>query len=79
MERQSVSMADVAFCPSQFLLNWVVDRGWELPAASYVQQSILPHSARSENKPLPDMLQEITELVFFGRLQTLKGLAQNRA
>jgi glycosyltransferase involved in cell wall biosynthesis len=74
MERQSVSMADVAFCPSQFLLNWVVDRGWELPAASYVQQSILPHSARSENKPLPDMLQEITELVFFGRLQTLKGL-----
>jgi glycosyltransferase involved in cell wall biosynthesis len=75
MERQSVAMSDMAFCPSQFLLNWVLDRGWELPAASYVQQSILPHSARSEKKPLSDQLQDITELVFFGRLQTLKGLA----
>jgi len=74
MERQSVAMSDVVFSPSQFLINWVADRGWELPAASYVQQNILPHSARSEKKPVSDQLQDITELVFFGRLQTLKGV-----
>jgi GT2 family glycosyltransferase/glycosyltransferase involved in cell wall biosynthesis/tetratricopeptide (TPR) repeat protein len=75
MERQSVAMADVVFSPSQYLINWVAHRGWELPAASYVQQNILPHGARSPRKAASDHPADITELVFFGRLETRKGVA----
>ncbi|MGD0813047.1 MAG: glycosyltransferase [Verrucomicrobiota bacterium] len=75
MERQSVAMSDTVFSPSQYLINWVVERGWEVPAASYVQQNILPHSARSEKKLVSEQLQDINALVFFGRLETRKGVA----
>jgi glycosyltransferase involved in cell wall biosynthesis len=72
MEKRSVECADVAFSPSEYLLNWAQGRGWSLPDRSYV----IPH-------PLPATLQEreprtvtesVEELVFFGRLESRKGL-----
>ena len=74
MERQSVAFADVVLSPSHYLLNWISDRGWVLPARHYVQQNILPQSARGTGKPDADTLREISELVFFGRLETRKGI-----
>jgi hypothetical protein len=38
MERQSVALADVVVSPSQYMLNWMRDNGWELPNKCYVQQ-----------------------------------------
>jgi O-antigen biosynthesis protein len=75
MERQSVAMADAVVSPSRYLLEWIEERGWQLPSQCYVQQYILPQSARTALATAPDAAREITELVFFGRLETRKGAA----
>jgi GT2 family glycosyltransferase/glycosyltransferase involved in cell wall biosynthesis/thioredoxin-like negative regulator of GroEL len=75
VERASVKLADFVLSPSQYLLHWMKEQGWELPANCYVQQYVRPATAR---KPLPghaDALHQVKELVFFGRLEHRKGLA----
>ncbi|MGO9017240.1 MAG: glycosyltransferase [Syntrophobacteraceae bacterium] len=71
MERKSVAYADVLFSPTQYMISWAVDQGWELPARSYVQPYILPDEFIEETGP---ETVKIKELVFFGRLQKRKGL-----
>ncbi len=71
MERKSVAYADVLLSPSQYMICWAADQGWELPARSYVQPHILPDEFIEEAGP---ETVKIKELVFFGRLQKLKGL-----
>lgn len=73
IERSSVRLADVLASPSQYLVRWMIEQGWELPKNCYVQQYLRPATAR---KPLPDAdrLHRIRELVFFGRLEYRKGL-----
>jgi glycosyltransferase involved in cell wall biosynthesis len=73
MERQSVALADVVVSPSQYLLNWIVDRGWSIPRRAYVQPNIMPQAAHPAKKPGPAR-QPVEELVFFGRLETRKGI-----
>ncbi len=77
MEKRSVECADVAFSPSEYLLNWAQARGWQLPDRSYVIPHPLP--ATLEERALDadnrDVAQgETDELVFFGRLESRKGL-----
>jgi glycosyltransferase involved in cell wall biosynthesis len=74
MERQSVALADVVVSPSSYLLNWIAQRGWLLPTNCHVQQNVLPKSARPPGPVPPRALHEISELVFFGRLETRKGV-----
>jgi glycosyltransferase involved in cell wall biosynthesis len=71
MERRSVAYSDVLVAPSQFMICWAADQGWELPARSYVQPYILPDELIEEAGPEPA---KIKELVFFGRLEIRKGL-----
>lgn len=73
LERQSVRLADVVVSPSQYLLRWMLDRGWSQPTQCYVQQYVRPATAR-QPKPGADQVQEINEFVFFGRLEVRKGL-----
>jgi O-antigen biosynthesis protein len=74
MERMSVRAADVVTSPSQYLLNWMQQNGWELPERTYVAPYILPQGLLSE-KPAPRPgRNEIHEIVFFGRLEIRKGL-----
>jgi GT2 family glycosyltransferase/glycosyltransferase involved in cell wall biosynthesis len=73
LERQSVRLADVVVSPSQYLLRWMLERGWVLPTQCFVQQYVRPGTAR-EPKPGADTVQPIDELVFFGRLEVRKGL-----
>jgi GT2 family glycosyltransferase/tetratricopeptide (TPR) repeat protein/glycosyltransferase involved in cell wall biosynthesis len=75
MEQQSVALADVVVSPSRYLLEWIAGRGWQLPPECYVQQYILPQSARTALAAAPEGAREITELVFFGRLEARKGVA----
>ena len=81
-ERLSVSSTDVLWCPSRYLLNWVEDRGFELPTHTYVQQYCLPplrfrsaEDGRVED-PVPAFgpTPPPREIVFFGRLEERKGL-----
>jgi glycosyltransferase involved in cell wall biosynthesis len=74
MERMSVSAADVLTSPSQYLLGWMQQNGWELPDRTYVAPYVLPQGLLSEKPaPLPGR-NEIREIVFFGRLEIRKGL-----
>ncbi len=73
MERRSVEMADYVICGSQYLLNWMEDQGYDLPeGVTYVQPNIFPVEdlvARKFNQ-----LDNVKELVFFGRLEPRKGI-----
>jgi len=73
MERRCAAMADVVVSPSAYMIDWCRQQDWEFPANTYVQPYVLPesnvpasHSRNAQN--------EITEIVFFGRLDKRKGL-----
>ena len=74
MERRAIALADIVVSPCQYMLRWMLENGFELPARSYVQQNILPTSARGNNTPISETRHPVTELVFFGRLETRKGI-----
>src|SRR5262245_27262075 len=75
MERRCVAMADIVVSPCQYMLRWMSDHGFKLPARSFVQQNILPASARGPGSAgASTAKQAVEELVFFGRLETRKGI-----
>jgi O-antigen biosynthesis protein len=71
MERKSIEMADVVVSPSQHLLQWMRGDGWILPEQSYVANNILQPL---ETPASMEADRPIRELVFFGRLDSRKGL-----
>jgi glycosyltransferase involved in cell wall biosynthesis/GT2 family glycosyltransferase len=70
MERQSVALADVLWSPSAHMLAWMRREGWRLPERILLKPYILL------DLPPTRVLaaQKTPELVFFGRLETRKGL-----
>jgi O-antigen biosynthesis protein len=74
MERVSVSAADIVVSPSQYLLGWMQQNGWELPERTYVAPYVLPQGVLSEDRAPRQGRNEIHEIVFFGRLEIRKGL-----
>jgi glycosyltransferase involved in cell wall biosynthesis/predicted O-methyltransferase YrrM len=71
-ERLSIACADLLWSPSRYLLDWIVERGFELPEQTFVQQYVLPSSpgpGAAEVRAAPPK-----EIVFFGRLEERKGL-----
>ena len=74
MERRCVALADFVVSPCQYMLHWMRDHGFELPAHSFVRQNILPASARSAPAPVQPSDRQVSEIVFFGRLETRKGI-----
>jgi len=74
MERRCVELADFIISPCQYMLRWMAGHGFKLPARSYVQQNILPASARGSGAASASAKQPVSELVFFGRLETRKGI-----
>ena len=82
-ERLSVKCADVLWSPSQYLVDWIRRRGFELPSQTFVQQYCLPSQRLIERShapavPVPTVPYGRTaaprEIVFFGRLEERKGL-----
>lgn len=74
MERLSVQLADVVVSPSQYLLRWMSEQGWTLPERTYVEQYVRPSTARRPRPVRDASIVHPTEFVFFGRLETRKGL-----
>lgn len=70
-EKKSVEWADVLVSPSQYALHWAQSEGWALPQKSFSEQYVMPTSAKTLYKGSRKALREI---VFFGRLETRKGL-----
>ena len=74
VERRAVALADAVVSPSHYLLNWISEHHWELPKNCYVRQNIAPRDAGFAEQPVAPRLHEINELVYFGTLETRKGL-----
>ncbi len=75
LERNSVELADEVISPSQYLLDWMREDGWKLPARTQVINNLLePLSADPSAEKRGNASPEIRELVFFGRLDRRKGL-----
>jgi len=69
MERESVARADVLWTPSAHMLAWMRREGWRLPKRIARKPYILLDLERGSGAAAPG-----AELVFFGRLETRKGL-----
>ncbi len=70
LERKSVELADVVVSPSQYLLGWMREEGWQLPRRTYVAANLLERVGAAP----AGGSSAIRELVFFGRLDRRKGL-----
>jgi glycosyltransferase involved in cell wall biosynthesis len=85
-ERKVAEWADWAVSPSAFLVDWLQrTQYWHLPPGNrtLVHQNIItdmPSTARDDDgrppvdRSLPTAADDIRELVFFGRLETRKGV-----
>jgi glycosyltransferase involved in cell wall biosynthesis len=69
LERRSVELADDVVSPSRYLLRWMGEKGWRLPASTRVIQNALPVEPARAAPPAP-----VEEIVFFGRLEARKGV-----
>ena len=76
LERCSVERADVLMSPSAYLVDYMRDRGWQLPERTFVQPYARPQSVRRlPAEAIADgPVERPSELVFFGRLETRKGV-----
>lgn len=71
VERRSVEWADVVIGPSQYLLREYESYGWTLPRHTYRQPYPFPIGVKKKQS---QSRSPVDELVFFGRLETRKGL-----
>lgn len=72
MERQSVALADVLWSPSEHMVRWMRREGWQLPRRVVTRQYAVIEADRVAGPRQPTV--PVRELVFFGRLETRKGL-----
>jgi len=70
MERKSVEFADAVWAPSTEIYEWVQANQWELPSQTFLLPLPIIRSVQHERKSG----EKIEELVFFGRMETRKGL-----
>jgi len=79
LERKSLELADLVLTPSKDLPKWLVSQGWALPDSSKI--FLMPFLPGKEIQLINQRKQaefnenmNVRELVFFGRLETRKGL-----
>ncbi|WP_193316461.1 glycosyltransferase [Methylorubrum populi] len=75
MERRLVEYADVLLSPSHYMLGWMQEQGWKLPARLVVKPNLLPSiGCDILARPIESAANAIEEIVFYGRLEPRKGL-----
>ena len=79
LARRSAEMADIVIAPSRYILDDYAQRGVHLPPRTYCQAFTRPieiaSGSENESRNGSDRdRQPVDELVFFGRLETRKGL-----
>ena len=82
MERETLALADVAICPSEFMLRWLQEQHWRLPKSTVVQKNpfapvALPRSSdMKKDSPTPAHSgpANVSEIVFYEDLTRRKGL-----
>lgn len=76
LEQASIELADVVVSPSQYLVDWMRDERWRLPARSLVIPYLTRAAATGEEPPprAAAAANGIERIAFFGRLEERKGL-----
>jgi glycosyltransferase involved in cell wall biosynthesis len=78
MERKSVEMGDMVWSPSSDIVTWLGQNGWAFPSSTTYKMPYLPgrevSQVKSNGKDTKEFYDNINEIVFFGRLETRKGL-----
>jgi glycosyltransferase involved in cell wall biosynthesis len=69
-EKYSAENADTTIFPSSYMKEWCEEKGWVCNEA----QIIPYHYSNSKRKQIADKKIPISEFVFFGRLETRKGI-----
>ena len=73
LERMAVEAADVLICPSAAMRGWLTENGWALPADSRVIPYLF-ETVDATAQPRGLAPGQVREIIFFGRLETRKGL-----
>jgi glycosyltransferase involved in cell wall biosynthesis len=76
LEQAGVELADVVVSPSAYMVDWMRDQGWRLPEVRVIP---LVTRATAMDERLPSGIdangdRPVDRLVFFGRLQKVKGV-----
>jgi glycosyltransferase involved in cell wall biosynthesis len=74
IERASAALADAVVSPSAYLLEWLTERGWQLPrtfVAPYFTESLVGSAPVRQ----AEFGGRVRRIAFFGRLEERKGLA----
>jgi O-antigen biosynthesis protein len=75
MERACAERADFVTSPSQYMLDWVRDKGWRLPSDAFVIPNFISSPGAAPAAKLSSSVNASSlELCFFGRLEDRKGL-----
>ena len=77
MERRSVELADTLTCGSAYLLGWMREAGYAMPARSFVWPNPFPAPRTTPEAATERAARDgapLEEVVFFGRLEPRKGL-----
>jgi glycosyltransferase involved in cell wall biosynthesis len=76
LEQAAVELADVIVSPSAYLLGWMTDRRWRLPEARVIP--LLTRATATSRAPSRDRDVDrngrVERLVYFGRLEDVKGI-----
>jgi glycosyltransferase involved in cell wall biosynthesis len=75
LEQASVELADVVVSPSAYLVEWMGEQGWRLPAESRTIPYVTRSGATDDN-PRERMTSapRVERVVFFGRFEERKGI-----
>ncbi len=78
LERRSVERADLIFSPSRYMIDYMTERGWDVPKLRFVAPNLLP-VGQGKTLETAQMVGElrrapVSEIVFFGRIETRKGI-----
>jgi glycosyltransferase involved in cell wall biosynthesis/GT2 family glycosyltransferase len=71
LERESVAQADVLWSPSAHMVQWMQAHDWKLPKTRVIRQYVMRERTAPAVRP---ERRQVSELCFFGRLETRKGL-----
>jgi glycosyltransferase involved in cell wall biosynthesis len=74
-ERLQIAGADYLIGPSELIISWLSKSGYRQPSRTYVHPNLLSHSIWTGRRFASEADQSIHRLVFFGRLELIKGLA----
>src|SRR5262245_29497455 len=75
LEQASIELADVVVSPSRYVIDWMREQRWQLPADSPVIPYLTRFDATGEAQPRIDAAGgPVQRIAFFGRLEERKGI-----